>query len=91
MQPKKDEQTKKSQQEGKVQQMENELHLGTLVVMDQEWQEVANDMAKQLVLWRMVHPPMGTWMQWLSNWRCWHKKLGRMGKCKSCRRKMKGW
>jgi hypothetical protein len=30
--------------------MEEELHIGTLVVMDQQWQEAANDMAKQLVI-----------------------------------------
>ncbi len=59
MQPKKDEQTKKSQQEGKVQQMEKELHLGALVVMDQEWQEVANDMAKQLVVMENGAPTNG--------------------------------
>jgi hypothetical protein len=30
-----------------VQQIEEELHLGVLVMMDQQWQEVANfDMAK---------------------------------------------
>jgi hypothetical protein len=29
-----------------VQQMEEELHIGTLIVMDQQWQEANNDMAK---------------------------------------------
>jgi hypothetical protein len=29
-----------------VQQIEEELHVGTLVFMDQQWQEVINDMAK---------------------------------------------
>jgi len=29
-----------------VQQIEEELHVGVLVVMDQQWQEVVNDMAK---------------------------------------------
>ncbi len=50
MQPKKDEQIKKSQQEKEVQQREEELHVGTLVLMDQQWQETTNDMAKQLVV-----------------------------------------
>jgi peptidoglycan hydrolase CwlO-like protein len=30
--------------------MEEELHIGTLIVMDQQWQEATNDMAKQLVV-----------------------------------------
>jgi hypothetical protein len=30
--------------------MEEELHIGTLIVMDQRWQKTANDMAKQLVV-----------------------------------------
>ncbi len=29
-------------------------------------------------------------MQWLNNWKCWHRRLGRkIVKFKSCRRKMK--
>jgi predicted RNA-binding protein with PIN domain len=59
MQLEKDEQTKKSQQEGAVQQMEEELHLGTLTVMDQQWQEVTNDMAKQLVVMESGAPANG--------------------------------
>jgi predicted ATP-grasp superfamily ATP-dependent carboligase len=39
--------------------MEKELHLGALVVMDQEWQEVANDMAKQLVVMENGAPTNG--------------------------------
>ncbi len=46
MQPKENEQTKKKQQEGEVHQIEEELHTRILVVMDQQWQEVTNDMAK---------------------------------------------
>jgi hypothetical protein len=30
--------------------MEEELHTRALVVMDQQWQEAVNDMAKQLVV-----------------------------------------
>jgi hypothetical protein len=30
--------------------MEENLHEGALVVMDRQWQEVINDMAKQLVV-----------------------------------------
>jgi hypothetical protein len=33
-----------------VQQIKEEWHVGTLVVMDLQWQEVVNDMAKWLVL-----------------------------------------
>jgi hypothetical protein len=29
-----------------MQQREEELHVGKLILMDQQWQEVANDMAK---------------------------------------------
>ncbi len=50
MQPEKDEQTNKNQQEGKVQQMEEELHARALLMIDQQWQEVVNDMEKQLVV-----------------------------------------
>jgi hypothetical protein len=50
MQPEKDEQTKNNQQEGKVQQMEEELHARALLIFDQQWQEVVNDMEKQLVV-----------------------------------------
>jgi hypothetical protein len=44
------EQTKKSQQQQEVEQREEELHARTLVLMDQQWQEVVNDMAKQLMV-----------------------------------------
>jgi hypothetical protein len=50
MQPKEDEQIKKSQHEEKMQQKKEELHARALVLMDQQWQEVANDMTKQLVV-----------------------------------------
>ncbi len=33
-----------------MQQIKEEWHVGTLVVMDLQWQEVVNDMAKWLVL-----------------------------------------
>jgi hypothetical protein len=46
MQPKKNEQTKKKQQEREVQQIEEELHTRILIVMDQQWQETTNDIAK---------------------------------------------
>jgi hypothetical protein len=32
-----------------VQQIEEELHVGVLIMLDQQWQEVVNDMAKHLV------------------------------------------
>ncbi len=50
MQPEEDEQTNKNQQEGEVQQIGEELHVRTLVVMDLQWQNVVNDMAKHLVV-----------------------------------------
>jgi hypothetical protein len=40
----------KNQQQQEVQQMEEELHIRALMVMDQQWQEATNDMAKQLVI-----------------------------------------
>jgi hypothetical protein len=45
-QPKEDELTKNIQHEEEVQEREEELHVGTLILMDQQWQEVVNDMAK---------------------------------------------
>jgi hypothetical protein len=50
MQPKEGEQTKKIQHEKEVQQKEEELHARALVLMDQQWQEDANDMVKWLVV-----------------------------------------
>jgi hypothetical protein len=50
MQPEEDEQIKKSQQKEKMQQREEELHARALILMDQQWQEATNDMAKQLVV-----------------------------------------
>ncbi len=45
------EQTKKNQQQQQqVEEKEEELHAGILVLMDQQWQEVVNDMAKQLMV-----------------------------------------
>jgi hypothetical protein len=60
--------------------------------MEEQWQEVINDMAKQLVVMENGASTNGTWMPWLNNWRCWHKRSRRrMVKFKSYKRKMRGW
>ncbi len=75
-----------------MQQREEEAHVGALILMEWQWQEAINDLAKKLMVMEGGGSTNGDLDVMVNSWRCWHKRSQRkMVKFKSCRRKMKGW